>query len=89
LGRFLQVYKGRREEDGESDYGKEGYIYQSLEQLPRFEDNYTVIGSWLVGDEPPGIALWEDKNLVTKEMSRFLPHIIVEQALLNSLQAKA
>lgn len=78
-GANVSIFKdGEILEEGEGEYGEEGFIYQSFEQLPLFEDNYTVIGSWLVGDEPAGMALREDKDLVTKDLSRFLPHIIVE-----------
>ena len=58
-------------------YGEEGFIYQQAHMLPRFEDNYTLIGSWLVNDQPAGISVREDSGPVTQDMSRFLPHFIV------------
>ncbi|WP_432458850.1 MULTISPECIES: glutathionylspermidine synthase family protein [unclassified Agarivorans] len=58
-------------------YGEEGYIYQALHQLPKFAENYTLIGSWLVDDQAAGMSIREDSSLVTQDMSRYLPHIIL------------
>ena len=58
-------------------YGSEGYIYQSTYMLPKFGDNYTLIGSWLVDDEAAGISVREDSGPITQDMSRYLPHIIL------------
>lgn len=57
-------------------YGDEGYIYQAAKFLPKFGDNHTLIGSWLVDDKAAGISIREDKSRITQDMSRFLPHII-------------
>ena len=51
-------------------------VLQKFHGLPCFEGNYTVIGSWMVGDEPAGIGIREDNSLITKDTSRFLPHVI-------------
>ena len=58
-------------------YGEEGYIYQAWHPLPQFADNYTLIGSWLVNDQPAGISIREDKQAITQDLSRYLPHIIL------------
>jgi glutathionylspermidine synthase len=58
-------------------YGEEGFIYQAYSPLPAFGDNFTLIGSWLVNDQPAGISVREDNNRVTQDMSRYLPHIIL------------
>ena len=63
------------EEPGE--YGAEGFIWQAYHELPRFGDNYTVIGSWIVGEEPAGIGIREDSSPITKNSSRFVPHYFV------------
>ncbi|MET0377448.1 MAG: glutathionylspermidine synthase family protein, partial [Spongiibacteraceae bacterium] len=52
------------------------FIRQAFHALPRFGDAYTVIGSWVIGDEPAGIGIREDATLITKDTSRFLPHIL-------------
>ena len=58
-------------------YGEEGYIIQAWHPLPRFGDNHTLIGSWLVNDQPAGISIREDSGPITQDLSRFLPHIIL------------
>ncbi|KJY86164.1 glutathionylspermidine synthase family protein [Pseudoalteromonas piscicida] len=58
-------------------YGEEGYIYQAYSPLPKFSGFNTLIGSWIVGDKAVGIGVREDKSLITQDLSRFLPHIIV------------
>lgn len=57
-------------------YGKEGYIYQQLFDLPNFDGNYPVIGSWVIGQESAGIGIRESVNLITNNQSRFIPHLI-------------
>lgn len=63
-------------DNADGEYGEEGFIYQVFHALPKFNDNYTVIGSWIVGDKPAGMAIREDKSLITKDTSRFIPHLI-------------
>lgn len=58
-------------------YGDEGFIYQAFHQLPRFGDAHTLVGSWLIDDEPAGLSIREDASPITQNTSRFLPHIIV------------
>ena len=57
-------------------YGEEGYIYQAAHRPPKFGDNYTLIGSWLVDDQAAGISIREDKGPITQDMSRYVPHVI-------------
>jgi glutathionylspermidine synthase len=59
-------------------YGEEGAIVQALHPLPVFEGNHTVIGSWLVASRPCGMGIREDNSPVTKDSSRFLPHVILD-----------
>lgn len=59
-------------------YNDSGYIHQQLAPLPQFDNNYTLIGSWVVGDSAAGIGIREDNSLITKDSSRFLPHIILD-----------
>ncbi|HTS44743.1 MAG TPA: glutathionylspermidine synthase family protein [Puia sp.] len=62
------------ETDGE--YGEEGFIYQELFELPDYEGNHPVIGSWVIGQQPAGIGIRESKSPVTDNFSRFIPHLI-------------
>jgi glutathionylspermidine synthase len=57
-------------------YGEEGFIYQTAEQLPQFGESYTLIGSWLIDDQPCAMSIREDNSAITQDSSRFLPHII-------------
>lgn len=54
------------------------YILQQYSPLPRFGDSYTLIGSWVVGDLASGIGIREDDSLITKDSSRFLPHVVID-----------
>ncbi|MEW5754714.1 MAG: glutathionylspermidine synthase family protein [Pseudomonadota bacterium] len=57
------------------EYGAEGWIYQGYAPLPVFDAQfYPVIGAWVIGDEPAGIGIREDKTPVTQNTSRFIPH---------------
>lgn len=68
-------------EKNEGDYGKNGFIYQRLFDLPNFDGNYPVIGSWVIGQEAAGIGIRESVNLITNNQSRFVPHLIDQNKL--------
>lgn len=59
-------------------YGEEGFIYQAYAPLPAFGNHHTLIGSWLIDDLPAGISIREDTNPITQDLSRYLPHIILD-----------
>lgn len=61
----------------EGNYGAEGYIFQELCKLPEFDGNFPVIGSWVVGQQPAGIGIRESNGLITDNLSRFIPHLIL------------
>lgn len=58
------------------DYGQEGYICQALAPIIKEETGYSIIGSWVVGQEACGITFRESNKLITTNKSRFIPHII-------------
>jgi glutathionylspermidine synthase len=58
-------------------YAQGPAIRQAFHPLPRFEGGYPLIGSWVVGDTPAGIGIREDATLITRDTSRFMPHVIV------------
>ncbi|HJE70263.1 glutathionylspermidine synthase family protein, partial [Pseudomonas oryzihabitans] len=71
----LHTATGEREVvDG--PYGDSPQILQRCAPLPRFGQDYTLIGSWVIGDCAAGIGIREDSTLVTKDSSRFVPHLI-------------
>jgi glutathionylspermidine synthase len=59
-------------------YADSPFIRQKFQPLPKFGDSYTMIGSWVVGNSAAGIGIREDNSLITKDSSRFLPHIILD-----------
>lgn len=73
-GANVSITAGGSTVEAPGDYGEEGFIWQAYHALPRFGANYTVIGSWVVGDEPAGIGIREDDSPITKDSSRFVPH---------------
>jgi glutathionylspermidine synthase len=62
----------------EGPYNDAPFILQAFSPLPRFADSYTLVGSWVAGDEAVGMGIREDDSLITKDSSRFLPHIILD-----------
>jgi glutathionylspermidine synthase len=71
------VVSGQVVDKDDGPYGGEGFIRQAVATLPRFGDNYAVLGSWLVRDQACGLSVREDLDPITKNTSRFLPHAIV------------
>jgi len=60
----------------EGTYGAEGYIRQAIAPMKAFGGKHPVVGSWLVGDEACGIGIREDESFITRDTSRFVPHVI-------------
>jgi glutathionylspermidine synthase len=58
-------------------YGGEGHVRQAMATLPRFGDDYAVVGSWITAGQPCGLSIREDASAITKNTSRFVPHAIV------------
>lgn len=48
-----------------------------LRYLPWFDGQYALVGSWIVGDTACGNGLREDATLITRNTSRFVPHVIL------------
>lgn len=58
----------------DGSYGSEGYVYQAFKQLPDFNGNYPVIGSWIINGMAAGTGIREDATPITKNTSAFVPH---------------
>ena len=56
------------------EYGREGYVYQAIAPLPRFDGRTAVLGSWVVAGESAGVGIREDDGPITTNTSRFVPH---------------
>ena len=78
-GANIQIIQAGKELDvSEGPYGEEGAIIQAYHPLPKFNDSYTLIGSWLVNGTSCGIDIREDHSVITQDLSRFYPHIILD-----------
>ncbi len=76
-GANVEIVKDNQSiEKTEGDYGEEGFVYQQLINLPNFDNNYPIIGSWVIGQEAAGIGVRESNTLITNNTSRFIPHLI-------------
>lgn len=72
----IHTHEGQRlTQDG--PYGSGPQVVQQFHALAQFAGNHTVIGSWMVGDQPAGIGIREDNSMITRDSSRFLPHVII------------
>jgi glutathionylspermidine synthase len=56
-------------------YGDEPTVYQAQARLPEFDGNHAVIGSWVVASQAAGIGIREDDGPITRDTSRFVPHL--------------
>ena len=70
------VKAGRKSAVLDGGYGDGAWIRQALQPPPKFDNRYVIVGSWVVGNEPAGIGLREDRARITRNTSRFLPHYI-------------
>jgi glutathionylspermidine synthase len=59
------------------DYADQKRITQAYHPLPVFDGWHTVIGSWVIGGEPCGIGVREDRGMVTGTGAKFRPHRMV------------
>ena len=76
-GANISIVEGAAREEGlDAGYGQGSHIRQALHAPPVFDGQHVIVGSWLVGDEPAGIALREDTGRITRNTSRFVPHFI-------------
>ena len=64
-------------DQSDGHYGAEGTILQALAPMPCFNGMTPVLGLWIVGDVCCGLGLREDRGAITRDMSRFVPHIIL------------
>ncbi len=76
-GANVVIHRGGEVAGTDGSYGAEGSIRQARANIPRFGDDFVIIGSWMIGDEPAGIGLREDATEITRDTSRFVPHYFV------------
>lgn len=73
-GENVCVHRNGQVHEVEGSYGGKGLIWQQLAPIPCLDGNYPVIGSWVIAGESAGIGIREDRQLVTTNASRFVPH---------------
>jgi len=60
----------------EGPYGGMAVVEQTFAPLPAFDGWHPVLGVWVVGGEPRGLGIREDRALVTGRGASFVPHAI-------------
>jgi glutathionylspermidine synthase len=58
------------------DYGEEGFVYQARGPVWKQDNNFAVLGSWIIDGESAGLGVRESDGPVTDTASRFVPHLI-------------
>lgn len=59
-------------------YGAEGSIVQAYAPLFKSDAGHAVLGSWIVGDRACGLGIREDRSLITANLARYVPHVIMD-----------
>ncbi|HEV7310317.1 glutathionylspermidine synthase family protein [Ensifer sp.] len=62
----------------EGGYGGEGFVVQAYAPLFHSDAGYAVLGSWMVGNRACGLGIREDRTCITANLSRFVPHVILD-----------
>jgi glutathionylspermidine synthase len=60
----------------EGKYGDQPYTWQKYQELPSFDGNRLVIGSWVIDGKSAGCLFRESDGPVTDYYSRVVPHAI-------------
>jgi glutathionylspermidine synthase len=68
------VQNGQILQQNEGAYGSEGFVYQQYQEIPKWDGNTPVLGSWLIGGESGGMGIKETTGLIHDNMSMFCPH---------------
>jgi glutathionylspermidine synthase len=76
-GANIMLVQGSAVQSADGEYGDGPCIRQALAPLPTYDGNHPVIGSWIIGDQPAGIGIREDASAITRNTSRFVPHVIL------------
>jgi glutathionylspermidine synthase len=73
-GSNVEIF-GTTWEKREGPYGESGYVYQDYVEIPNFDSNHPVIGSWIIGETARGIGIRETDGIITDNLARFVPHL--------------
>lgn len=70
------IEKGAVVESTKGDYADQPRITQGYAPLFSADGQHAVVGSWIIGDRAAGIGIREDSGKITRNLSRFVPHLI-------------
>ena len=70
------VEGGKTVEEAEGEYANQPRIVQKFTPLFQTDGKHAVLGSWMIGDRAAGLGMREDDSRITRNLSRFVPHII-------------
>ena len=73
-GSNVEIY-GKTSEKREGPYAESGYVFQDYAEIPNFDGNHPVIGSWIIGDTAHGMGIRETDGIITDNLARFVPHL--------------
>lgn len=73
----LLVSEGGERLHSEGPYAQGPFVQQRCARLPCIDGEYPVVGSWVVGDQAVGVGLRADSGPITRDSSRFVPHVIL------------
>lgn len=78
-GESISLFEGRQLiAENPGVYGAEGYVIQEMTPLFDVDHVHAILGSWIVGDVACGLSIREDESRITTNLSRFVPHVIVD-----------
>lgn len=61
----------------EGPYADEPCVYQEMAPLRSFDGYYPILGSWMVHGHACGLGIREDRQPITHNTSRFVPHLFL------------
>ncbi|WP_062207576.1 glutathionylspermidine synthase family protein [Aureimonas sp. AU12] len=69
---------GLKAEATDGDYGAGPTVIQAFTPLFEAAGQFAVLGTWIVGDLACGLGIREDRSRITCNLSRFVPHAILD-----------
>lgn len=76
-GENVSLLEGGLEvEASQGDYADQARVVQAYAPLFCDAGQHAVVGSWVIGDRAAGIGMREDTGRITRNLSRFVPHVI-------------
>lgn len=70
------IERGVAVETAPGDYADQPRVVQAYAPLYAADGQHAVLGSWMIGDRAAGLGIREDSGRITRNLSRFVPHII-------------